>query len=688
MESSHRLAVVMFADIVGYTAMMQSNEEMALGVMSHFRESIQTRSEEHLGRIIQFYGDGCLLIFNSSLDAMKCALELQVSFNGDPRVPVRIGLHLGDIVFKDENVFGDGVNIASRIESMGVPGSVLFSKPIRDQIRNKGNFTLKDLGSFSFKNVDEPMEVYALVNSGLITPDPNHLQTKVGSGGIQERSRRHRRIIYIGIIVLALAGVLWAYQLFKSGSSGSETNAKPTELSALAAIPFSNISADRETEFLGFALVDQVINSLSYLKEIVVRPSSSIRKYQNTVISPQEIAEELDVKYILTGHYLTSRDSIRLNIELIDLEKNQVLWTETLKESYSNVFQLQDVVAREVISGLQIQFTGGERTRMTKDVPEDPLAYEYYLRSLAYPINVEGLKLGIEMMKKAIELDSSYAPSFSELGYRTHLLARYAMPEDQTEMINKAIDHYQRALSLNRELLPALGNLSIVYNEIGDKERALTLAKQMIEINPNNGLAHFALGYVYRYAGMIDEAIREMELALKLDPRDRQYRSVATTYIADGQYEKALQSLALDKQSSVAAGWNAVIHIKRQNFNNARIELNRTIDLDPEGVLSDWARSMLAYLDGDDEKAIGIINEIIPSMEDPGGVYHYASFYSLFGDNKSAIHWLWKSVENGYYPYTYFSIDPFLDPIRDAPEFNEILETARQKHEEFKAEYF
>ena len=177
-SSVRQLAAIMFADMVGYTALMQKDEQQALILLQKFRKIMEEGARLFDGRLVQYYGDGCLLTFQSSAQAVNCALELQKGFTYESNIPVRIGLHLGEVVFQEENVFGDGVNLASRVESMAIPGAVLMSKTIRDQIKNQQQFQLQSLGSFEFKNVEEPLEVFALTNDGLPTPDLQNLQGK------------------------------------------------------------------------------------------------------------------------------------------------------------------------------------------------------------------------------------------------------------------------------------------------------------------------------------------------------------------------------------------------------------------------------------------------------------------------------------------------------------------------------
>ncbi|MBD0333189.1 MAG: adenylate/guanylate cyclase domain-containing protein, partial [Chitinophagaceae bacterium] len=206
MSTEHKLAAILFADIAGYTAMMQKNEESALELLSHFEEVLEKTTPHYKGQIVQYFGDGCLLAFESSTNSVDCAIALQKAFSEIPSVPVRIGLHLGDVVFKQGNVFGDGVNIASRIQSLGIPGSILISKAIRDQIKNQSDFLLVSLGSFDFKNVDEPMEVFALANPGFVVPKREQMQGKLKTAPPKGFQKRVAAGI-VGVLLLLFAAL-------------------------------------------------------------------------------------------------------------------------------------------------------------------------------------------------------------------------------------------------------------------------------------------------------------------------------------------------------------------------------------------------------------------------------------------------------------------------------------------------
>jgi len=357
--------------------------------------------------------------------------------------------------------------------------------------------------------------IYDITPEGIKkTEDIDHKTQK----SIQKNSRLNKIIIIF--LCIAVVGLL--FNQFRNPSKNSTTNPELTieniaSNNLIAVLPFRNTKPDVNTDYLGFAIADQIIGSLVYLNRITVRPSSSVRKFENQTIDPVIVGKDLNVDYILAGNYLKEGNVIRLNIELINLKTNKIIWREPVEVNFQSAFELQDIVSKKVVKGLDIQFSQKEINRINKDIPGNSLAYEYYLRAIAYPPTNQGDKLAIEMIKKSIVLDSMYAPSYALYGNRLHRLANFALldPGETT----KAVNYLKKGLSINPELFESMYYLAMVYTETDRIHEALKLSKNMIEISPNNGEVHFLLGYIYRYAGMNEDAVIETEKALLLDKK-------------------------------------------------------------------------------------------------------------------------------------------------------------------------
>ena len=487
----------------------------------------------------------------------------------------------------------------------------------------------------------------------------------------------------IFLVALVVASGFFYWWQTPSSSPGPSRDS----VQRLAVLPFTNIRKDPATDFLGFALADQIIGSLSYLQNILVRPSSSIRRYQDQTLDRQTAGADLKVDIILTGNYLKEANTIRLNIELVDVDANEIIWREPIEVEYENTFTLQDIVSAKVITRLKLQFSQDERARMQSDVSQNPLAYEYYLRSISYPSTSEGDLLAIEMLTNSIQLDSSYAPTFAELGYRRQQYGNYGLAGAQE--ISKAEQAYLRALSLNEELLDALQNLSTLYTETARTEKAVELARSMLTINPNNASAHFSLGYVYRYAGMLEESEKEYDRALAIDPGNPRFRSAGITYDCLGKYEKAIQAFNLDKGSSFALFNIARVFYQQGEKQKAIETWNTLLALEPSGVFSFFSTAMKSLVEGETEKARTAMTELEQSNPADAEIWFYiADIYGLLGDAGSSARTLAEGINRGYFNYPYMVSHSFFDRVRSTPEFQRILEIAKVRHETFKERFF
>jgi eukaryotic-like serine/threonine-protein kinase len=469
-----------------------------------------------------------------------------------------------------------------------------------------------------------------------------------------------------------------------SGTAASRK--RKSELPSLAVLPFMGIRSNPETDFLGFALADQIISALTYIKSIVVRPSSAVRKYQNTSVDPLSAGKELHVDFILIGYYLKEAENIRLNVELVNTQTDDMTWRESVEVTYENVFKLQDIVSEKVIRGLEVQFSQNERDRIRANVPIDPLAYEYYLRSKAYPSTIEGSRIAVKMLEYSIQLDRSYAPAWVDLAYHYHRLASYATGE--FGLLDKAQESLYMALSINPDLLSALSGLTVLNTEMGRMKEAVSVLHRALEINPNNSYTYFSFSYVYRYAGLLDESRRAAEKALALDPHNPHFRSLGNTYFYLGQYEKAYEIFDLDKSSTFSLAWQGSVLFRQGKPEDALNCFTRVIMMEPEGNLGLWSKVMKAYLEGKSDEGLEFtrLHERLLRF-DGESWYHNASLYALFRDTDGCNRTLRKAVEFGFINYPFMVKDTFLDSMRDDSEFQQIMATVHKKHENFKNEY-
>jgi len=453
----------------------------------------------------------------------------------------------------------------------------------------------------------------------------------------------------------------------------------------LAVLPFTSIKQDPDMGFLGFALADQIIGSLSYVNGLLVRPSSAIRRYQGQEVDAPTAARELQVEYVLMGYFLREGNVVRLNVELVDARSNELVWREAIQASYDNVFALQDAAAEKVLGGLKVHFSSDERQNMRADVPADPLAYEYYLRAISYPITLDADQMAVDMLEKALDLDPDYAPAWAEMGFRINQIGSFGLLGEEQRL--RAEQALKKALSLNENLLTALFHLSLLFVDEGRPEEAIVLVDRMLRITPDNALAHFVLSYIYRYTGLQEESVAEIEKALALDPANPRFRSGGFTYFFCGNYQRAYELFDLDGASTFGIAWKGMSLFLMGEKERAIEHFDRAVAMEPEGFLGLRYGGISACIRGDLEtgrRFIRRLDEATDPKADSEHWYLVATSYGLLGDRADCVRALRRAVERGFFNYPAMQIDPLFDAVRDDPEFLEVLAMAKQKHDAFR----
>ncbi|HUF09759.1 MAG TPA: FlgO family outer membrane protein [Rhodothermales bacterium] len=497
---------------------------------------------------------------------------------------------------------------------------------------------------------------------------------------------------WVGIAIFAaLAAALAVVRQAADPSTqpAADVSAKETGSTrrAIAVLPFTNLRSDPQTDFLGYAMADQVIGSLSYVRNINVRPAGSVRVYQNQRYDAHQAGKELGVHYVVSGNYLSQDDRMRLTVELIDVASNEIVWTQPIEVRSSDVFEIQDIVARALLDRLEVSFSEDERSRMQSDVSSDPLAYEYYLRALSHPRTVEGDGLAIELLEQSLAVDSMFAPAWSELGFRRHGLGMFGMAGPKVSRSSEAA--FERALELNPDLLSALADLSTYFTDAGRTDEAYEMAMRAIELNPSNAMGHFARGYALRYAGVMDESERSMRMAMSLDSTNTRFRSAGITLMLIGKYDDAEKAFAIDYGSAYYHGFMGEMRLLQNRPDEAAMHFRKAVSLDWEGLEGPRAMAGLASLSGDYQRGLAVAKQFEQaSLLDAEVTYRNSHRYCAHRDLDSCNRLLREAIDQGYFNYPDIKSTPFLNLIRGTPAFEESLEQARQKHEQFKARHF
>lgn len=490
-------------------------------------------------------------------------------------------------------------------------------------------------------------------------------------------------------VALALAAALLAsiagYALFFWRPSWRKA-AQPRRL---AILPFRNLKPDVETDFLGFSLADATITKLGYVGSIVVRPSSYIEKYRDRDVDPKEVANELNVDTLMTGTFLKESGNIRITVQLIDVKRSELLSRFPLDTKYENLRTVQDQVARNIIDRLQLELTAAEDERLNQTGTENAVAYEYFLRGADLYARNEFLEAVI-MQERAVEVDSNFALAWAHLGRAYNACAAFNLKGRAHYL--KAQAAYEQALTLNPDLIEATIYMANMLTDTNRVEQAVPLLRKLMAANTNIAEVHWEMGYAYRFAGMLNESIEQCELARAIDPKVKINSSAFNSYLYTGQYEKFLKSLPADTGAAFIVFYKGLGNYYLKNFEQAAADFDRAYEMNPQ--LYNRVGKALSYaIRNEKPVALDLLRDVEKEVEQSGvgdaeGIYKLAQAYAVLKDKEAALRVLGRSIEQGFFCYDYFRTDPMLENIRNEPRFEELMESARNRREQFKRSFF
>lgn len=499
---TRKLSTILFVDIAGYTDMMQGDEAKALGFLKTFKITLEQVVGDHQGQIIQYFGDGCLLSFDSTSQGVRCGLNLQKAFQKE-NLPARIGMHLGEVVFSDDNAFGDGVNIASRIESMGVPGAVLLSKTVRNQIKNKADFELVPLGAFHFKNVEEPIEVFAIANEGIVVPRREELQGKFKP---PESRPKVRQLVLVSVVLLVVISGIWFWRVKKSPLTDEQRN------SYIAILPFENATNEASLDGFGTMVSDWLTTELLETGEVKIVGASNLKKeVAQAGISISDITEtfaEKGIGMLLSGRYYIQDDQLYVRANIVDTRTGLVVHAP-------NPIIRSQTEKGEILVELSDEILGFWEVRNLNRFRQDPPRYEAYRE---YQAGMEDFAQGYHTREarhyllsethflKSYELDTTFLTPLLQLCVTYFNLQRYteqdslyAALEDRTNDMTK---WERKTWQFEQSRL------------LGKNLEAARIAEEMFVMDPSDELAFSRAMRAYRRANYPKRAL---ELRQKAD---------------------------------------------------------------------------------------------------------------------------------------------------------------------------
>ena len=566
LDFKRRLVAILFADIAGYTAMMQKDEREALNKLNTYQTCLKKQVGAYDGEIVKNYGDGSIVLFHSATAAVRCAKELQLELKKAQQVPLRIGLHLGDVLFKEGDVYGDAVNIASRIESMGVAGNVLLSKSLHQKVKNQTDLLFKSLGTYHFKNVDEPLEVWAMSNPGIVVPHRDRMQVK-----FEKRLKLSSRKFMI-TIALSLLLALFALYLFKGliNSNRSDDADALNNKKAIAVIPFRNLSIQgRNFDWFSDGISSELVNELTKIKTLAVKAFSATIPYKNTNENPVDVARALNVEFLIDGttSVYKNGDSLRLSISLLDKDA-QIIWNGTYNQEINEAPILQQKIAQAIALNLKISLTRQEEKALNELDTENGESFNMFLQAKAEnrKFTAEGFLNTEKYLRKALQLDPRYSQAHALMAWNYYLMGA---PSILGTFSNETID--------------SLMNYHI---------------QEAINLNPNGSDNYLIRGAYHLYRkGQLRDAKRDVDLALTLNswperPTNYCICIVVSTYIALGEYVKAeeLARIAREVDPHNVFIWfdQALLYMKKGDYAKAQALFEETVRLRDSPFFNYW----------------------------------------------------------------------------------------------------
>ncbi len=582
MSQSRQLAAIMFTDIVGYTKLMGNDQAKAIESLRKNRELQKPIVENFHGNWIKELGDGVMASFNTVSDAVNAAIKIQEACNELNEFQLRIGIHQGEMVFENEDVFGDGVNVASRIVSMAVPGGIYISGKVFDEIKNQKNIECISLGMYELKNVNGAVEIYAISNPGISFPQ-NEKPRKKNMGVTSKKSVLNKTLLKSGIILIALIVAAGLYIKFSPAISNN------AEAKSIAVLPFINLSSDKDDEYFAVGMCDEILTNLSKIGDLKVISHTSVLKYKNTNKSLREIAGELGVNNILEGSVQKSKDRIRINVQLINAKNDQHLWAESYDRDNKDVFSIQSEIAKMIAQQMNATLSEKEKSLIEEKPTENLQAYDFYLRGKNYydsylnyaNKDTEGRARVERMFRAALRLDPHFVEAY--FGLINSYLDIYwnGVETNSDDYKIKAKNLLDSLLLLNIDK-PAVHMANGYYKYHGERDYKGAIEEFDIveKSNPNNSDVIIAKGYVYRRLGKFDEAIKNFEKAAALNPNSKEaFGSLSTTLIqnrnADAGILATEKSISLEPDLADGYLQKAQVYIDFKNdFKTARAVLD------------------------------------------------------------------------------------------------------------------
>ena len=605
-----QLSAIMFTDMVGFTALMQDDEHRAKSTRDRHRDTLRRSIEKHGGEIVQFYGDGTLSVFGSAVDGVASAVEAQQALQQEPSIPVRIGLHIGDINRDEDGIYGDGVNVAARIEGLSVPGAVMISGKVFDEIKNHPGLPATALGEFDLKNVRRPVRVFAISAPGLVVPDPESMAARSG----------------------------------------------PPE-KTIAVLPFVNMSADPENEFFSDGISEELINALTRVEGLQVTARTSSFAFKGKTKDVREIGRKLGVSAVLEGSVRKAGDRVRITAQLVDTQDGYHIFSRVYDRVLEDIFATQDEISLEIVNELRATLPeNGDERPLVRQATEHSEAYDSYLKGM-YCWNQwtpDAAIQAIDHFARAVELDPEFARAWGGMARSHTFLAAMGRSAQCSEAYGCASSAAERAIELDPEIEDSHVALGLVrlFND-WDLPAAEVSFLRAMAINPDSVDVLHGYSLYLQASQRPEEAIIVLERAVALDPLNLPVHDyLGRAHLSCGHYDEALthfnRVLELDPEFRSAfegKGWT-YLHMGRLDDAIGTFEHVRALTPHPKGGITPLAYALaVAGREAEAEDLVAIIEEREQEEPDVALDLDLATIFSGLGREEEALDRLRRAAD-------------------------------------------
>ncbi len=572
-----KLAAILSADVEGYSRLMGDDEVSTIRTLTAYKETMTSLIQQHGGRVVDSPGDNLLAEFASVVDAVQCAAEVQrelaernEKLPEERKMAFRIGINLGDVVEEEDRIYGDGVNIAARMESICHGGGVCISGTAFEHVENKLDLEFEDLGEHKVKNIKKPVRVYRVL------PYPGKATNRVEPASVEKM----------------------AFPL--------------PDKPSIAVLPFDNMSGDPGQDYIADGISENIITALSYIPELFVIARNSSFTYKGKPVKVQQISEELGVRYVLEGSVMKSENKVRITAQLIDALTGGHMWSERYDRDLNDLFSLLDEITQEVIVALQVELTDGQQASMRYASTLNFEAWGYAVKGMSvfYKFGKEDMVRSRELFEKAVKIDPKYTAALTALAWTHKIDASFGYTDSKDDSIRLSFELAKKSVAMNDKNHSIHSLFSLLYLIQGEHEKAVEEGRKAITLGPNVAEAYLLFGEALIYSGNFEEAVEMCETAMRLHPHAPLYflGHTLTAYYWVGRYDEslALAERLIDqgRKAGFTMGvvWghtgSAVVKTKLDRLSEARQDADEILKIWPWYNL-DYMRSIYFYKDSD-----------------------------------------------------------------------------------------